>query len=46
MILLDTHVWVSRWLCPTADPLPLAMLETLETVGDLAVSAVSCWEVA
>ena len=45
VILLDTHVWV-RWLCPTADPLPLAMLETLETAGDLAVSAVSCWEVA
>ena len=45
MILLDTHVWV-RWLCPTADPLPLAMLETLETAKDLAVSAVSCWEVA
>ena len=45
MILLDTQVWV-RWLCATADPLPLAMLETLETAEDLAVSAVSCWEVA
>ena len=41
--LINTYL---RWLCPTADPLPLAMLETLETVGDLAVSAVSCWEVA
>ena len=43
MILLDTHVWI-RWFLPD-DPLPPTLLERLENAEDLAVSAISCWEV-
>lgn len=45
MILLDTHVWV-RWLDPDAMPLPRGVIERIETADQLAVSAISCWEVA
>lgn len=47
MILLDTHAWV-RWLHPElASPLPLPLREWMATVDDsLAVSIISCWEVA
>jgi len=45
MILLDTHVWV-RWLDPDAMPLPRGVIERIETADRLAVSAISCWEVA
>lgn len=45
MILLDTHVWV-RWLDPDVKPLPRGMIDRIETAGQLAVSAISCWEVA
>ena len=44
-MLLDTHVWL-RWLSPDGYELPFAVLEKLETDDDLAVSAVSCWEVS
>ncbi len=44
-MLLDTHVWL-RWLSPADMPLPRRVIETLEADTDLAVSAVSCWEVA
>ncbi|HEX7705326.1 MAG TPA: type II toxin-antitoxin system VapC family toxin [Thermoanaerobaculia bacterium] len=46
MILLDTHVWV-WWL--HGDPeLPAGMSATIDIQfeGGLAVSAISCWEVA
>lgn len=45
MILLDTHIWL-RWLAPGETPLPAAMTLMLDQADDLAVSAVSCWEVA
>lgn len=45
MILLDTHVWV-RWVDPQANPLSPGLLDCIETAEQLAVSAVTCWEVA
>jgi PIN domain nuclease of toxin-antitoxin system len=45
MIVLDTHIWV-RWLDPEADPLPASLVEKIETAESLAVSAITCWEVA
>ena len=45
MILLDTHIWV-RWADPSANPLPVGLVEKIETADRLAVSAVTCWEVA
>jgi len=42
VILLDTHVWI-RWLVPD-DPLPPALLETVESAPAVAISAISCWE--
>lgn len=45
MILLDTHVWV-RWVDPQANPLSPGILDCIETAEQLAVSAVTCWEVA
>ena len=45
MILLDTHVWV-RWVDPEANPLSPGILDCIETTEELAVSAVTCWEVA
>jgi PIN domain nuclease of toxin-antitoxin system len=45
MILLDTHIWV-RWLDPEANPLPREIIDCIELADQLAVSAISCWEVA
>ena len=45
MILLDTHIWL-RWLAPGDAPLSPAMVQQLDAADDVAVSAVSCWEVA
>ena len=45
MIILDTHVWV-RWLDSEAAPLPSWMIDKIESADRLAVSAVTCWEVA
>ena len=45
MILLDTHIWV-RWVDPSANPLSLELVETIERADQLAVSAITCWEVA
>lgn len=45
MILLDTHVWI-RWLDPDVRPLPRGVLDRIETADQLAVSAISCWELA
>ncbi len=44
-MLLDTHIWL-RWLSPEGAELPASVLAKLEADDDLAVSAVSCWEVA
>ena len=44
-LLLDTHVWL-RWLAPGEAPLPAELLSKIDAAEDLAVSAVSCWEVA
>ena len=45
MIVLDTHIWV-RWLDPTADPLPQSLIDKIETAETLAISTITCWEVA
>lgn len=44
MILLDTHVWI-WWVHD--DPMPRDLKELLEETHEaLAVSAISCWEIA
>ncbi|WP_040851811.1 type II toxin-antitoxin system VapC family toxin [Thiorhodospira sibirica] len=45
MILLDTHIWV-RWVDPSANPLPVNIVAKIERAEQLAVSAITCWEVA
>ncbi|MGZ4969267.1 MAG: PIN domain-containing protein [Methylobacter sp.] len=45
MILLDTHVWV-RWLDPQQKPLAPTLVDVIETADQVAVSAITCWEVA
>ena len=45
MILLDTHIWV-RWLEPDTDPLPAAISALIDNSDQVAISAVSCWEVS
>jgi PIN domain nuclease of toxin-antitoxin system len=43
-LLLDTHIWI-RWLS-SDQPLPEEIVRQIEEADQLAVSAVSCWEVA
>jgi PIN domain nuclease of toxin-antitoxin system len=43
-LLLDTHIWI-RWLS-SDQPLPDKIVRQIEEADQLAVSAVSCWEVA
>ena len=43
-LLLDTHIWV-RWLS-SDQPLPEDLIRQIEEAEQLAVSAISCWEVA
>jgi PIN domain nuclease of toxin-antitoxin system len=45
VIILDTHIWV-RWVDPDANPLPDRILKKIEVADQLAVSAITCWEVA
>ncbi len=45
MILLDTHIWL-RWLKGTGERIPPTLLQRLEATDGLAVSVMSCWEVA
>lgn len=44
MILLDTHVWV--WWCNSPKSISSAALALMESADDLAVSVISCWELA
>ncbi len=37
------HIWV-RWVDAEANPLPSALIETIETADRLAVSAITCWD--
>ncbi|MGI9212051.1 MAG: type II toxin-antitoxin system VapC family toxin [Methylococcaceae bacterium] len=45
MIILDTHIWV-RWVEPEANPLSPAILKRITSADQLAVSVITCWEVA
>jgi len=45
VIVLDTHIWV-RWVDPSANPLSASLVTTIERADQLAVSAITCWEVA
>ena len=44
LIILDTHIWV-RWLENKEKPLPINLTEIIETTDQVAMSAVTCWEV-
>ncbi|MCC7101077.1 MAG: type II toxin-antitoxin system VapC family toxin [Rubrivivax sp.] len=44
-LLLDTHIWL-RWLSPGQAPLPDPVLAKIDAANELAVSAISCWELA
>lgn len=43
MVILDTHIWI-YW--QNNEPLPKHLLESIQTADKLAISAVSCWELA
>lgn len=45
MIVLDTHIWVN-WIVRGEAALPPAMTEAMQKEDRLAVSAISCFEVA
>ncbi|MFA5920982.1 MAG: type II toxin-antitoxin system VapC family toxin [Methylococcaceae bacterium] len=45
MIILDTHIWVN-WIVRGDAALPPAMTEAMQKEDRLAVSAISCFEVA
>lgn len=45
MIVLDTHVWV-RWVLQGESALPAEVVLALQAEDRVAVSAVSCFEVA
>lgn len=44
MIIMDTHIWL-RWLSHD-EPLSASLVKKIEQAPELAVSAISCWEVA
>ncbi|MDI1279088.1 PIN domain-containing protein [Methylobacter sp.] len=41
---MDTHIWV-RWLDPQQKPLTPDLVDVIETADQVAVSAITCWEV-
>lgn len=43
MLVLDTHIWI-YW--QNKQPLPNKLLEAKQTADKLAISAISCWELA
>ncbi|HRP95887.1 MAG TPA: type II toxin-antitoxin system VapC family toxin [Rhodocyclaceae bacterium] len=45
MILLDTHIW-HWWTNQIPEKLPAAIVDLIETADDVAVSAISCFEMA
>ena len=45
MILLDTHIW-HWWINQIPGKLPAAIVERIETADEVAVSAISCFEMA
>ncbi len=45
MIILDTHIWI-RWLDSQQQALAPGLINQIETADRVAVSAISCWEVA
>ncbi len=45
MIILDTHIWVN-WILGGEAALPLAIVDAMQKENRLAVSAISCFEVA
>ncbi len=45
MIILDTHIWI-RWLDPQQQALAPGLIDQIETADRVAVSSISCWEVA
>ena len=44
MIVLDTHAWI--WWAVGSKKLPVRVRRRLDSAAHLAVSAISCWEVA
>ena len=45
MIVLDTHIWVN-WILGGEAALTPAIIEAMQKESNLAVSAISCFEVA
>lgn len=45
MIVLDTHIW-HWWVNQIPDRLPAATIAIIEHADDVAVSAISCFEMA
>ena len=45
MILMDTHIWI-RWIEQETQPLPEARSNIIDESDQVAVSAISRWEVA
>lgn len=45
MIVLDAHIWV-RWVDTEVNPLPSRLLTHIAGADQLAISAITCWEVA
>jgi PIN domain nuclease of toxin-antitoxin system len=45
MIVLDTHIW-HWWINQIPDRLPAAIIELINQADDVAVSAISCFEMA
>lgn len=45
MIVLDTHIW-HWWINQIPDRLPTTMVDLIEQADEVAVSAISCFEMA
>jgi PIN domain nuclease of toxin-antitoxin system len=44
MILLDTHIWI-QWIIQGDEALPVNIAKAIQDADEVAVSAISCWEV-
>jgi len=44
MILLDTHIWI-QWIMNGDEGIPSGIARAIQDAEEVAVSAISCWEV-
>jgi PIN domain nuclease of toxin-antitoxin system len=45
MLILDTHIW-HWWFNQIPDRLPATIIDLIETADELAISSISCFEMA